>query len=82
LNRERGLARLAREHRLPRLRSPSGRPDGSVLAIDASGETPARTRIVLADDHAIVRSALRALLEADGEFEIVAEAGDVDEAVR
>ena len=29
-----------------------------------------------------MRSALRALLEADGEFEIVAEAGDVDEAVR
>lgn len=36
----------------------------------------------MADDHAIVRSALRALLESDGEFEIVAEAGDVDEAVR
>ncbi len=37
---------------------------------------------MLADDHAIVRSALRALLESDGEFEVVAEAGDVDEAVR
>ncbi|MGO9884845.1 MAG: response regulator [Solirubrobacteraceae bacterium] len=36
----------------------------------------------MADDHAIVRSALRALLEAEGEFEIVAEAGEVDEAVR
>jgi two-component system, NarL family, response regulator NreC len=41
-----------------------------------------RTRIVLADDHAIVRSALRALLEADAQFEVVAEAGDVDESVR
>ena len=29
-----------------------------------------------------MRSALRALLEADGEFEVVAEAGDVEEAVR
>ncbi|MFZ1993885.1 MAG: response regulator transcription factor [Solirubrobacteraceae bacterium] len=38
--------------------------------------------IVLADDHAIVRSALRALLEAEAEFEVVAEAGDVDESVR
>ncbi|HZE04212.1 MAG TPA: response regulator transcription factor, partial [Solirubrobacteraceae bacterium] len=38
--------------------------------------------MVLADDHTIVRSGLRVLLEADGEFEVVAEAGDVDEAVR
>jgi two-component system response regulator NreC len=30
----------------------------------------------------IVRRALRALLEADAEFEVVAEAGDADEAVR
>jgi two-component system response regulator NreC len=37
---------------------------------------------VLADDHTIVRSALRALLESEGEFEIVAEAGDVEESVR
>jgi two-component system response regulator NreC len=37
---------------------------------------------VLADDHTIVRSALRALLESEGEFEVVAEAGEVDEAVR
>jgi two-component system response regulator NreC len=40
------------------------------------------TTIVLADDHAIVRSALRALLQDDGEFAVVAEAGDVEEAVR
>jgi two-component system, NarL family, response regulator NreC len=41
-----------------------------------------RTRIVLADDHAIVRSALKALLEAEAQFEVVAEAGEVDESVR
>jgi two-component system response regulator NreC len=40
------------------------------------------TTIVLADDHTIVRSALRVLLEADHAFEVVAEAGDADEAVR
>ena len=40
------------------------------------------TTIVLADDHTIVRAALRALLEAEQGFEIVAEAGEVDEAVR
>jgi two-component system response regulator NreC len=42
----------------------------------------APTRIVLADDHAIVRSALRALLEAEAEFSVVAEAGEVEEVVR
>lgn len=48
-----------------------------------SDATPAGpTTIVLADDHTIVRSALRALLEAEDEFEVVAEAGDVAEAVR
>jgi two-component system, NarL family, response regulator NreC len=41
-----------------------------------------RTPIVLADDHVIVRSALRALLESEAEFEVVAEAGDAEEAVR
>jgi two-component system, NarL family, response regulator NreC len=48
---------------------------------DTATSTEART-IVLADDHAIVRSALRKLLEAENEFEVVAEAGEVDEAVR
>ncbi len=38
--------------------------------------------IVLADDHAVVRSALRLLLEAEDDFEVVAEAGDVDSTVR
>jgi two-component system response regulator NreC len=37
---------------------------------------------VLADDHAVVRSALRLLLEAEDDFEVVAEAGDADSATR
>ena len=40
------------------------------------------TTIVLADDHKLVRSALRRVLEAEGWIDIVAEAGDVEEAVR
>jgi two-component system response regulator NreC len=36
--------------------------------------------IVLADDHRVVRSGLRMLLEAEDGFEVVAEAGDVDGA--
>ena len=34
--------------------------------------------IVLADDHPVVRSGLRMLLEAEDDIEVVAEAGDVD----
>jgi two-component system response regulator NreC len=39
-------------------------------------------RIVLADDHVVVRSALRMLLDAEPGLEVVAEAGDVDGAIR
>jgi two-component system response regulator NreC len=36
--------------------------------------------IVLADDHAVVRAALRALLDGRDDFEVVGEAGDLAEA--
>jgi two-component system, NarL family, response regulator NreC len=39
-------------------------------------------RIVLADDHAVVRRGLRMLLDDEHGFEVVAEAGNVDEARR
>ncbi len=42
----------------------------------------ATTKIVLADDHAVVRSALRLLLETEEDLEVVAEAGDIEAAVR
>ncbi len=38
-------------------------------------------RIVIVDDHAVVRSGLRLLLEAESDLEVVAEAGDAREAV-
>jgi two-component system response regulator NreC len=38
--------------------------------------------IVLADDHAVVRSGLRLLLDHAGGFHVVAEAGDADAALR
>jgi two-component system, NarL family, response regulator NreC len=41
-----------------------------------------RTKVVVADDHAVVRSGLRALLEAEEDIEVVAEAGDVPSALR
>jgi two-component system response regulator NreC len=40
------------------------------------------TTIVLADDHTVVRNALRLLLDAEPGFEVVAEAGDAEAAVR
>ena len=40
------------------------------------------TRIVLADDHAVVRSGLRLLLDSADGLEVVAEAGDAESAVR
>jgi len=45
-------------------------------------EEGAPIRIVLADDHAVMRSGLRMLLEAEPGFEVVAEAGDAASAER
>jgi DNA-binding NarL/FixJ family response regulator len=39
------------------------------------------SRVLLADDHAVVRRGLRLVLEAEGDLEVVAEAGDGAEAV-
>ena len=41
-----------------------------------------KTRILIADDHGIVRKGLRLQLEQHGEFEVVGEAADGREAVR
>lgn len=38
--------------------------------------------IVLADDHAVVRSGLKMLLDSEPDFEVVAEAGDLESAQR
>ncbi|MCW2998748.1 MAG: response regulator transcription factor [Solirubrobacterales bacterium] len=38
--------------------------------------------IVLADDHAVVRSGLRFVLDAEADLQVVAEAGTIDDAVR
>ena len=43
--------------------------------------TPLKTRVLLADDHAIVRSGLRSVLEREADIEVVAEAADGSEAV-
>jgi two-component system response regulator NreC len=48
----------------------------------ADAETVSSIRLVIADDHAVVRSGLRLLLDAESDFEVVGEAGDVDGARR
>ena len=45
-------------------------------------KAPATIRIVLADDHEVVRSGLRLVLEAEADLEVVADARDVDGARR
>jgi DNA-binding NarL/FixJ family response regulator len=42
---------------------------------------PLKTRILLADDHAMVRRGLRMVIDAEPDLEVVAEAGDGAEAV-
>jgi DNA-binding NarL/FixJ family response regulator len=44
--------------------------------------TPLKTRVLLADDHAVVRSGLRSVLEREPDIEVVAEAASGDEAVQ
>jgi two-component system response regulator NreC len=53
---------------------------GSVEASPASSAVP--IRIVLADDHEMVRRGLQLLLEAEDDFEVVASVGDVEAAIR
>lgn len=43
--------------------------------------TPLKTRVLLADDHEVVRSGLRAVLDSEPDIEVVAEAADGSEAV-
>jgi DNA-binding NarL/FixJ family response regulator len=44
--------------------------------------TPLKTRILLADDHAVVRRGLRMVLDAQPDLEVIAEAGDGAAAVQ
>lgn len=43
---------------------------------------PLKAKIMLADDHAVVRRGLRLVLDAEPDLEVVAEAGDGAEAVQ
>jgi DNA-binding NarL/FixJ family response regulator len=51
-------------------------------ADEPTAGTAAPIQIVLADDHAVVRQGLRLLLDSEPGFEVVAEAGDAEDARR
>ena len=44
--------------------------------------TPLKTRVLLADDHTVVRSGLKMVLDSQPDIQVVAEAGDGAEAVQ
>jgi two-component system response regulator NreC len=48
----------------------------------SGGRTDEPITLVLADDHRVVRSGLRVLLESDGRFSVLDEAGDVEGTIR
>jgi two-component system response regulator NreC len=52
------------------------------MALESTSAPVGTIRIVLADDHAVVRTGLRMLLDSEPGLEVVAEAGDVEGARR
>lgn len=57
---------------------------GNVVPMDGATEAArdGTIKVLIADDHAVVRSGLRMLLDAEPDIEVVAEAGDVEAAAR
>ena len=50
-------------------------------AVNSMGHSFKKTRIIVADDHHLVRQALVSLLEKQPDFEVIAQAADGEEAV-
>jgi two-component system response regulator NreC len=53
-----------------------------VAPVSDAEATDGLISVVLADDHTVVRSGLRMLLESEADMEVVAEAGDAESAAR
>ena len=75
-----GLDGHARACRAPR-RSPEGRVDGGRRDDGDRGVAAAMIRVLVVDDHAVVRSGLRRLLDAESDIETVGEAPNAERAV-
>ncbi len=59
----------------------SGHPSHAVLSTQSSGLSSTRIRVLLVDDHAMVRQGLRTVLESYPDIEVVGEAADGEAAV-
>lgn len=53
-----------------------------LLAARGAADATAPIRVVLADDHEVMRARLRALLQEDDRFELIADTADLSEAIR
>jgi DNA-binding NarL/FixJ family response regulator len=58
-----------------------GQADDAQHSAHSTQHFPTRVRVLLADDHALLREGLRGLLDGQPDFEVVGEAGDGVEAV-
>ena len=78
-----GPDRPHRDRRLERVIAAAARGRVTLRTVsDQPVDSEQAVKIVIADDHAVVRSGLRMLLDSESGFEVVAEAGDVDAARR
>jgi two-component system response regulator NreC len=57
-------------------------PDSHAIQVDPMDASPKKIRVVIADDHSVVRRGLRQVLDANGGFDVVAEASDLEGARR
>jgi two-component system response regulator NreC len=81
---DRGGIRVRQASELRETRDPSRRATlyGAVPVTGAGSEGETTIKIVLADDHAVVRTGLRMLLNGEPGLEVVAEAGNTEDAAR
>jgi two-component system, NarL family, response regulator NreC len=62
--------------------NPEPQTAATVRPVESESAETQPVKLVIADDHAVVRSGLRMLLDAEPDMEVVAEAGDVPSALR
>ena len=58
------------------------REDPAVRPARENPGVPQKIRVLIADDQTLVRTGFRVILEAEGDIEVVAEAGTGTEAIR
>jgi two-component system response regulator NreC len=76
------LTSAEREKRIASVRSAAATLRVTLRSVKDEAAGTQLTTIVIADDHPVVRSGLRTLLNSEEELEVVAEAGDLDGARR